>query len=428
MSNVQPLFDEEIFEPAAVADPDPWPVMAPVAFHGLAGEIISVLAPETEADPVAMLLHFLVIFGNILGRKPCCRWSSKRHFPVLYALVIGQTSKARKGTAADIVLPIFEKADPDWVRNNIASGISSGEGILHLIRDPIYSMKKGEEELADPGVSDKRVLLLEREFSSCLDAMQRPGNKVSHIIRDAWDSPELLNSLVKHSPTRATRPHISICGHITLAELRKKLVGSEISNGFANRYLFALVRRAQLLPCGGDLSDEVFDQLGAKTQAALTAAGALERITMSEAAKQIWIPFYYKSDDDASGLVDELTARDTAQTLRLALVYALIDGAASIEPAHVEAAIAVWEYCDASARYIFGDASGDTVDDTILGEVRAAGIVGMSRTQILRDVFQRNTPASKIAPALERLESAGKIRREMHKPSIGRPREVWFAV
>ena len=68
--------------PAAVADPDPWPVMAPVAFHGLAGEIISVLAPETEADPVALLLHFLVIFGNILGRKPCCRWSSKRHFPV----------------------------------------------------------------------------------------------------------------------------------------------------------------------------------------------------------------------------------------------------------------------------------------------------------------------------------------------------------
>ena len=63
-----------------------------------------------------------------------------------------------------------------------------------------------------------------------------------------------------------------------------------------------------------------------------------------------------------------------------------------------------------------------------MGEVRAAGIVGMSRTQILRDVFQRNTPASKIAPALERLESAGKIRREMHKPSIGRPREVWFAV
>ena len=285
------------------------------------------------------------------------------------------------------------------MRNNVASGISSGEGILHLIRDPIYSMKKGEEELADPGVDDKRVLLLEREFSSCLDAMQRPGNKVSHIIRDAWDSPELLNSLVKHSPTRATRPHISICGHITLAELRKKLVGSEISNGFANRYLFALVRRAQLLPCGGDLPDEVFDQLGEKTRRGPEGGRrARAESPCRRRRSKYGSPFYYKSDDDASGLVDELTARDTAQTLRLALVYALIDGSASIEPAHVEAAIAVWEYCDASARYIFGDAIGDTVDDTILGEVRAAGIVGLSRTQILRDVFQRNTPAARSRP------------------------------
>ena len=430
MTDVHHLYDEEVFRPKdATADPDPWPVMAAAAYHGLSGEIVSVLAPETEADPIALLLQYLISFGNILGRKPFYYMSGKRHYLTLYALIVGATARARKGTSAELVRRVFEVADPDWARNNIASGISSGEGIIHAIRDPIYGMKKGAEELLDPGIDDKRLMLDEREFAAALDSMQRPGNVVSRIIRDAWDSPELLRTLTKHSPTQATRPHISIVGHITLSELRKKLVGSEISNGFANRYLFACVRRTgRLLPFGGDLPDEVFASLGAKTQAALTVAGALTEIKMAEAAKPIWAPFYYRSDQDVSGLVDELTARDTAQAIRLALFFALIDGSAQIEAVHIEAATAVWDYCDASARYIFGDATGNSIDDTILVEVRAAGSVGLSRSQILRNVFGSNVPRSKIAPALERLESAGKIRREMHKPSIGRPAEVWFAI
>ena len=234
--------------------------------------------------------------------------------------------------------------------------------------------------------------------------------------------------MTKHSPTKATCAHISIAGHITLSELRRKLGGGEISNGFGNRFLFTCVKRSpQLLPFGGNLPDEVFAQLGPKTQAALSAAAALLQITMSPEAKLVWEPFYRRMSEDTPGLVDELTARNTAQAIRLALSYALIDGSAHIEPVHVAAAEAVWNYCEASAHYIFGDATGDSIDDTILGEVRAAGSAGLSRSQILREVFGSNTPRSKIAPALERLETSGKLRRETHKPPIGRPREMWFA-
>ena len=434
MGDAQPLFDEEVFEPAAPKsvpdadqDADSWPLMAPAAYHGLASEIVSTLAPETEADPVALLLQFLVSFGNILGRKPFFYTGAKRHYPVLYTLIVGATAKARKGTSAELIRRIFEVAAPDWARNNIVSGISSGEGIIHQVRDPIYVMKKGEEELADPGIDDKRMLLDEREFSSALDNMQRPGNTVSLVIRSAWDSPENLGTMTKHSPTKATCAHISIVGHITLTELRRKLGGGEISNGFGNRFLFACVKRsALLLPFGGNLPDEVFDRLGAKTQAALSAAAALEQITMSKEAERVWEPFYRRMSADTPGLVDELTARNTAQAMRLALFYALIDGSAQIEAVHVAAAEAVWNYCEASARYVFGDVSGNSVDDTILGEVRAAGSTGLSRSQILREVFGSNVPRSKIAPALERLETSGKLRRETHKPPIGRPREMWF--
>src|SRR5262245_28828389 len=48
-----------------------WPEpLAAEAFHGLAGEIVSVLEPHSEADPVGLLMHLLVSFGNVVGRAP----------------------------------------------------------------------------------------------------------------------------------------------------------------------------------------------------------------------------------------------------------------------------------------------------------------------------------------------------------------------
>jgi N-acyl-D-aspartate/D-glutamate deacylase len=77
-----------------------WPEMASEAFHGLAGQVVEAIAPTTEADPVAILAHFLVEAGNAAGRKPYCLADGARHYPNLYALLVGDTAKGRKGTAA----------------------------------------------------------------------------------------------------------------------------------------------------------------------------------------------------------------------------------------------------------------------------------------------------------------------------------------
>src|SRR4051812_46315909 len=54
-------------EPLGPSWPEP---LAPEAFHGLAGEIVSLIEPLTEADPAGLLLHLLVSFGNMVGRAP----------------------------------------------------------------------------------------------------------------------------------------------------------------------------------------------------------------------------------------------------------------------------------------------------------------------------------------------------------------------
>jgi hypothetical protein len=222
---------------AGASAADSWPVLNPAAYHGLAGRVVATILPHTESDPVALLIQFLVSFGSAVGRGPHCLAEDTRHFANLYALLAGDTAKARKGTSAQRIRRIFEVAAPEWTRKCIISGISSGEGIIHAIRDPIFSVKKGVEELTDPGVADKRLMIDEREFSSALDNMRREGNVVSRVLRDAWDSGPVLRSTTKHSPSCATGAHIAVVGHITLDELRRKLDETSMTNGFANRFL-----------------------------------------------------------------------------------------------------------------------------------------------------------------------------------------------
>jgi hypothetical protein len=47
-----------------------WPKLAPAAYHGLAGEVVAQILPHTEGDPVALLLQYLISFGNSIGRQP----------------------------------------------------------------------------------------------------------------------------------------------------------------------------------------------------------------------------------------------------------------------------------------------------------------------------------------------------------------------
>ena len=78
-----------------------WPTLAQAAYHGLAGEVVARLLPNTESDPAALLLQYLTSFGNAVGRQPYYLVERTRHFCNLFVVLIGSTAKARKGTAAD---------------------------------------------------------------------------------------------------------------------------------------------------------------------------------------------------------------------------------------------------------------------------------------------------------------------------------------
>jgi hypothetical protein len=417
----------------AKADIAAWPVLDKAAYYGLAGEVVNTLLPNTEADPAALLLQYLTSAGNMIGRKPFYRQASVNHYPNIYVIIAGRTARSRKGTSAQDVRTVIESADPDWARNNVKSGISSGEGIIEMVRDARFAMQKGTLVCTADGVDDKRLLLDEREFSSTLSKMKQETNIVSQVLRKAWDCyPPVLSTSTKHNPSTATEPLISMVAHVTIDELRQRLDKLSITDGFGNRFLYSCVDRSKLLAHGGNHDPAAIDALGARTRAAVEAAQMLGRITMTPEAAALWVEIYdaLERPELTDELINHVIARAAPQMLRLALLYALLDGAAQIEPPHLKAAQALWQFCEASTRYVFCNLSSDRVADTILCELQDARPEGMHRSAFIHDIFGRNVRAYEIKQALRKLAAAGKVRREVQRPAngFGRSREVWFAV
>lgn len=418
-------FDAEEFA-GRRAEPE-WPTMDEAAYYGLAGDVVSAVAPHSEADPVALLVQFLCAFGNVIGRAPFYRIEADKHHANLFAALVGQTSKARKGTSWGRAISIVRVVDQTWCDDRVKSGLSSGEGLINEVRDPRMEWDKKEqcEVVVDNGVEDKRLMIIEPEFAGVLAVAERHGNNLSPIIRKAWDG-GILSTMTKASPLKATDAHISIVAHVTVDELRSRLTRTDIANGFANRFIYMLVRRSKELPFGGSLSDSEIAEWGDRTAGAVYRAKNIGRITWEAAASDEWLRVYGSISADRPGLLGAVTARAEAQVVRLAMLYAAIDGAARISLDHLRAALAVWRYAEASAAHIFGDLVGDPVADEIMQALLQAGQAGMTRTTI-RDLFGRNRSADRIGAALALLLKAGKAAGKMRETG-GRPAEVWVAM
>jgi hypothetical protein len=411
--------------------PSPWPSIAPEAFHGLAGRIVRTIAPYSEADPVALLLHVLVGVGCLVGRGVHASVEATRHFCNENVALVGRTSKGRKGQAWSTPRAILAAVAPEWCCERIKTGLSSGEGLIFNVRDPrieMQSIKEGgrvvdyEPVTVDHGEPDKRLLVMEPEFAVVLKRMQKEGNSVSAIIREAWDSGRLA-TLTKHSPMKATDAHIAIIAHITQEELLATLTATDRANGFANRILFALVRRSQALPDGAAVPAEQLPPLIADLRTVQGWASEPRLLVRNPEARMLWASVYPKLSEGEPGLIGAVLGRAEAHVLRLSMIYATLDCSAVVTPAHLAAALAVWDYCEASARQIFGNLTGNPIADRIETAIRSRG--AMTRTEV-SNLFSRHRAEGEIEAALRLLEGGGRIRR-VTRVTGGRPTEVWEA-
>lgn len=379
-----------------------WPEpLREAAYHGVTGEFVRLVEPETEADPAAVLVQFLVAAANMIGRGPYFVAGARRHYANIFAVVVGKTAKGRKGTSLAPTVTVLGAVDPVWAAERRQPGLSSGEGLIYAVRDRMVKTNDSVEKTIDEGVTDKRLLVVEEEFASVLKMLQREGNTLSTTLRQAFDDGH-LRTLTRQAPISATGAHFSLLGHITLEELRRELTATDAMSGLANRFGWVLSQRSKLLPDGGDFHHTDIQPLVTKVQKATAYArkqGVHEHVR-SVAARELWHEVYPELSRDAPGLLGAAIARAEAITMRLALIYSVLDSAPMIEQEHLAAGLEVWRYLRDSATFIFGDRTGDEYADRIEHELERNG--ELSRTAI-RDLFGRHGKPGRVEAAITAL-------------------------
>jgi hypothetical protein len=379
------------------------------AFHGVAGDLVRAILPQSEADPAALLLQVLVGFGNLTGRGPYVRVEGDQHHSNEYVVLVGITSGGRKGTAWGRVRDVLESTDQHWAANCLLSGLGSGEALIEALSD-----------------ADHRRLVYEPEFARVLAVMAREGTTLSAIFRQCWDYGTADIKVRGKGEVHARGAHLSAICHVTKDELLRKLSDTELANGFANRFLFACAARSQELPFGGDLIP-YGDTLERLSQAAdHTRKLGNTRIQFHREAGARWKQVYHDLTVGRPGLFGDLTARRAPHVLRLSLDYALLDCASEIRIEHLQAALAVWRYCEDSTRFVWGDALSDATADELLRALQAAGAGGMTRWHITNH-FGRNKPAAELDRAIAVLTERGLIR-FAKEDSGGRPTVRYWAL
>jgi len=403
---------------------DHLPRVQPAAWHGVIGEAIREIAPTTEGDPVAILAQILALFGALVGDGPHVRVGGVNHPPRVWPLIIGKTSAGRKGTGLAVARSFvggWSTYSRTYLRARVASGLASGEGLLASLG---AARDKAKDDDAEPLAPDGKLTVVEPEFTRVLAASKREGNTLGPILRELWDSGH-AGIMTRAAPLSVSDAHLTVIAHATPRELMLRLSESDLVGGTANRFLMIASERPQLLAheiVHADVAKPA-RQLGEAIEAARLGVREVRR---DRAANELWREVYAAlSEDEPDGPLGAVLARGPAYCMRLALLYALADGATAIAPEHLLAGLALWHYSAQTARMIFAD-SRRLNEHQRLAEFIAGAGGGRTANEIV-DFFGRNKPAHEIQALLEPLERRGDVTREAERgDGPGRPITRFF--
>ena len=388
---------EYALEPLSVTD---WPVLEPVALHGLAGDIVEALDPYTEADKSAVLFNVLAMFGTFVGPKPRMIVDGSIYTARIFVVVVGNTARARKSTATAQTRRLFADVDEERCDDSIRSGFASGEALI--------------KELAE--ADDPRCLIVEPEFATVLARAGRDSSILSMTMRYTWDGGAVANRRASGSVV-AKDHHVGVIAQTTREELQRQLSATEQANGFANRFLFVAAKRSKHLADAPMPPDKLYKDLARRITAVATKAQGIGVMKRSEDGRLAWEEIYNNIDDDVHGMYGALVARAEAQMLRLQMLYALLDGSSEISMEHVAAARATWDYCEQSVQWAFGYTIGDPIADKLYAALLEAGPDGLTRTEQSK-LFDGNRKAAELDAARRYLTRSEQTRSDS---GAGRP-------
>jgi hypothetical protein len=397
--------------------------MGDEAYYGIMGDFLRAVSPLTEATDPCMLAHLIPALGTMIGPKFSIFGGDRQ--PLRFnTAIVGPSSVGRKGTGWVPVRTLMSAVSPQfWSKGQPAKGLSSGEGLIASLEDK----EEFDRETKTTKIiqTEKRLYVLEPEFAKVLSHAKREGNILTHIMREAFDSGDMETRTVK--PRSVMGAHVSITGHITPTELRKRLSSVDMANGFANRFMWFYSESDRPLPNARAIPTDVLAPFVERLQQVMRWMNgprySLGRtgVEMDADAKKKWGDEYNKLYRGHAGLIGDLTARWGAHILRLSLLYALLDMSPIVRSPHLRAAKAVWEYSVRSIEYLFAGKSGDSLHDKIYAVLQSGP---KQAKEFYRHIGELKSVD--VNAALEQMENNGLVKRiDQSTGKRGRPAQVW---
>lgn len=379
------------------------PALDPAALQCVLGEYVVRLEPTTEADPVGVLGTFVSATSAMVGPGPHVAIGDSRHPLTIWSLLCGKTAAGRKGTAEAVARRVLAEAEAYFMNENVLSGLSSAEGLIAALADP-----EEDEDAAELGVdidmqADKRRLVIEPEFGVVLARARREGNAIAQVLREAWDGRDLR--VQTKIPLVATAPHLAVTGHISPEEFRARVSQRDVAGGSYNRFLLLHVERSKRLPEGGGAEATDVVDMGRDLRRRLRHAQSISDVRRAPSTRAYWHHLYNELVDlEDDPVVSDWVARGVPYVMRLAALYAVLDGSSQIQEGHLRAASALVRYAMDSVRYVLqaGDVQPRSNTAYVARLIEQAGAAGISRSALTK-AFGSRGDAAALDVALEEL-------------------------
>jgi len=407
---------------------DPFAYDPEDAFHGPLGEIAKRYRDHIPINVLPFYSMLLSATGSLVGPRAAHSYYHDKHFCILFNVIVGKTG-CGKGTALNIVRDLIQEIDPTCTER-MSFDAASAPGVIHLVRDASKTIDR-KRLIEDEGVKDKRMLILMEEMEVLFTAIARKGSTLEKVMTMAYDG-RTLQTAARDSQ-KATNPHVSFIGQITPEPFRQIVSrGHGCTNGFFNRFLTVSANKERSRPHGADLPNvsdlvELIRRRLANLGDPLTATP--KEIRWHDSTHEAWEAFVAAMETDHPFLqgLGGMSARLIPNTVRVAVLLAVIDGSVFIMPQHLRAAKSFCLQCVDSSREFFTKNGGPKTQSVRLGDRILVGIGDEPRTltEIHELLHNKGYTAEELRAALAALVSSGHLVTGTRDRATGRQLPVW---
>lgn len=379
------------------------------AWTGLFAHWRDVVSSATEASLESLWSVFLLAIGLLIGRR-VWRSTPRPLFPNFYILFLGQTGDSRKSTCLWFASEFLRHVGEDF---KSLEGVVSTEGLIEALSDH----------------EETKAVIYADEFRALLSVARRKGTQdILPRLNSLYYCPDKSSVDRVKNPTVAIRPFISLMTATPQDYIEDLLCDLDITGGFLNRFLIITGDEQPPKPIVRIPSADQWDDLAMKAQIVIDKASG--HIEFSSDALARWKEFYLDWRNNRRNLEHrkaQLTARVFEHVLKIAMVYAVLNGENAISLSTLNIAIDLGLWIEANTIRLFTTVGMDKFgkcEQAILAVLKKAPNGRMWRRNLQQELGGRRFNAELFNRALRALEINDWISRYDVPTGTGRVRTV----